>query len=167
VTFTDIGAAVDHIDGNALRHAGWFAGGLRLSAPDSLPDFSDFPELPRLLPSDAGHFLAAWSTPYESSIKRVKLQRVGFDGGLDPAWPSAAVDAVARDSITNVTVLSDRQGGAYVLWYAHGLPKASHVLADGTFAPGTDGAGVALPSAGSAYVLPTTAWLNSPLRYVP
>jgi hypothetical protein len=41
-------------------------------------------------------------------------------------------------------LLPDRSAGLYVLWYAHRLPRGTHIRPDGSFEPGTDGWGVSL-----------------------
>src|SRR5262249_9189705 len=127
--------AVTRFDANGLPHAGWTAGGFPLSddPSDQFADFSDVPQLPDLQPSDASHYFAAWTAPYNSQVKFAKVQRVTSDGAIDPAWPSSGLEVVAPDSITGVSTLPDHAGGLYVLWYAHGLPRATHVHADGSF----------------------------------
>jgi hypothetical protein len=109
-----------------------------------------------LIASGPGGFIAGWTTPYNSGFKRVKLQRFLLDGTLDPTWPAGALEAVAVDSISGVTLLPDGLGGVHVLWYSmtQNAFLGTHVLAGGQFAPGLGPHGVALPAPGSQPLLP-------------
>src|SRR5262245_25223251 len=167
-TFTPLGPAATRFDANGVAHAGWAAGGIQLSDDpnDGLADFSDVPQLPDLQPSDASHYFAAWTAPYNSPVKRMKVQRLG-PNGLDPAWPTSGIEVVAPDTISGVTLLPDRSGGLYVLWYAHRFPLGTHLRADGSFEPGTGG-GVPLLPAGVSYHLPQSlSGISGVLPYVP
>src|SRR5262249_26431077 len=100
-----------------------------------------------------------------SPIRRVKVQRLASDGTIDAAWPGSGVEAVASDSISGVTLLPDRSSGLYVLWYAHQMPRGTHIRPDGTFDTGTDGSGVSLVPVGASYIQPLKSFGQLP--YVP
>ena len=158
---------IQRFDSTAVRNAAWPAAGVQ---PSDLP-LTDVMEastsmdcpLPSLVPSGASHFIAAWQS---SSRKEIRLQRLSLEGVRDPNWPSAAVLAASSDTLlSGISVIPDRSGGAYVTWYVRGLPRATHVRADGTFEPGTDAAGVLLVPAGGSYS-PPRQYISDP-TYVP
>lgn len=156
-----LGPAAMRFDGSGVGHVGWPAGGVALSndPDDGLATFLDAPQLPDLQPSDVSHYFAAWSAPYNSSVRKVKVQRLASDGTIDPAWPSSAVEAVASDAIGGVTLLPDRSSGLYVLWYANMLPRGTHIRPEGSFEPGTDGLGVSLVPVGASYIQPLNSYV--------
>jgi hypothetical protein len=131
------------VDSRGVKHAG-----RRLSYDDDdahPEDHYDVPPLPALLPSDASHYFAVWSTRTDSADDHVKVQRVGYDSALAPGWPTGGLVAVAPHTIFHVTPLPDHAGGLYLVWYQDdGLPRATHMRPDGTFVPGTDANGVVL-----------------------
>lgn len=157
------GPVVSRVDGNAARHAGWPAAGLPLGGPPSC----FFLSLPvwRLLPSGPDHVLALWvEAPDCSGPLRAKMQRIGFDGTLDPAWPAGGLEVVALGVNEDVTLVADGEGGAHVLWESGGLPRGTHVRPSGSFYPGLDAQGRLLLPNGAPYVRLKPAspyWLNS------
>ena len=161
--------AVQRIDGNASRHAGWPATGLVLSS-DPNDVYADFDPswVDPLLPSGPDHFIAAWTTPYNSPVKGVHLQRFSTDGTLDPNWPAEGLLAVAPDTISSVTLLPDGDGGIHVLWYAHGRAWGHHVLASGGVPTGMTGGPIELSGAGDFFTLPMrfSGSGHVPLQYV-
>ena len=160
---------VQHMDANAVRHAGWPAGGLVLSndPADALADF-DPSRLDPLVPSGPDHFIAGWSTPYDSEVKSVRLQRFSLDGTIDPAWPAGGLLAVAPDTLTGVTFLPDGERGIHVLWYAHGRAWGKHVLADGGLPAGMTGDPVDLAGGAPGFIIPNGSLgpPSSPMPYV-
>jgi hypothetical protein len=141
---TALGPRTTHVDSSAVKHGGTF---LSDDVDDSNAPYDEryTPPLPALLPSDASHYFAVWSAPARQTVQYVKVQRAGFDNALAPGWPTAGIVAVAPDTIFHVTPLPDHAGGLYLVWYqSDGLPRATHVRADGTFVPGTDANGVVL-----------------------
>lgn len=162
-------AFAQRVDPSGARHAGWPAGGLTLGA-DSLGDNITVTPAALLHRSGTDHFLAVWlalETPLlYAGRHKVIMQRFALDGTLDPAWPAAGLTAVAMDTISAFTALGDGAGGLYLLWLRRGLPRATHVLANGTFAPGLDGAGVSLLDAGAQYV-PATYPISIPQDELP
>ena len=141
---TTLGPRTTRVDSNAVKH-----GGATLSddVDDQFAPYEDLNmlPLPALVPSDASHYFAVWSGPPNQTVQRVKVQRAGYDNALAPGWPTAGVVAVAPATIFHVTPLPDHTGGLYLVWYQDdGLPRATHVRADGTFVPGTDEHGVVL-----------------------
>lgn len=165
-TFTSSGfPEAQRINSN---HTGWAAPlGLSADPADANPDYFQVPILPALIHSGAASFIAGWTTPANSAVKTVKLQRFSIDGTIDPAWPDFAVQAVAPDSIAGITLLPDNTGGAYVLWYAHGMPRGTHVRSNGQFEPGTSELGTPLPGPFAQYQPPLTHPLLALLDYVP
>lgn len=156
-------AFVTRLDATGARHAGWPAGGLTLGT-DSLGDVVATTPAMMLLRSGPSHFLAVWQaleTPtFFAGRHRVFVQRFSRDGTLDPAWPAAGRVAVAMDTIRALTVVPDSSGGVFLLWLRSGLPRGTHVRADGTFAPGLDGSGVSLVDANAQYVAATYPTAN-------
>jgi hypothetical protein len=136
------GPLVLRVDSSGVKHAG-----RRLSFDDDdMHAYDSFlPPMPALLPSDASHYFGVWSTRTDSVDDHVKVQRVGYDSALAPGWPTGGLVAVAPHRLFDITPLSDHAGGLYVVWYQDdGLPRATHMRADGTFVPGTDANGVVL-----------------------
>jgi hypothetical protein len=136
------------IDSNKVVHAGWPSGGLALSTLPS-PSPADGALDSFLIPSGTDHFLAAWSYPDPSGMRRVLMQRFGLDATEDPAWPATGLEVVAADTLQSLTIIGDGQGGAYVLRHNNQTPVASHVSSAGTFAGGRD---VSVLDAGAMYV---------------
>ncbi|HXS83936.1 MAG TPA: T9SS type A sorting domain-containing protein [Methylomirabilota bacterium] len=160
---------VQRVDANAVRHAGWPATGLTLSSDPNAADADFDPSwIDPLLPSGPDHFIAAWTTPYNSTVKSVHLQRFSIEGTLDPDWPTEGLLAVAPDTISGVTLLADGGGGVHVLWYAHGRAWGIHVLADGGVPDGMTGDPVELSGASAFFSLPMTFTGSGlvPLPYV-
>jgi hypothetical protein len=164
--------SAQRIDGDAVRHAGWPAAGMPLSnaAEDQLADFDPKMGEP-LITSGPSAFIAAWTTPWNSYFKKVKLQRFLLDGSLDPMWPPGGLVAVATDSISGVTLIPDGQNGAHLLWYSltSNTIRGTHVLANGQFAGGLGPQGVTLPSPGSQPHITTRGAFvpGLPLDFVP
>src|SRR5262245_8555707 len=156
LTLLDASAKVrlQRYDATGVRNTDWPVDGLAPSDVVPNPFQADYSSdvkthTPSLLPSGPTHFLAGWVS-YDR--KEVRLQRVSYTGVRDAAWPSSALLAASGDTaLTAVSVLSDRAGGAYVTWYLRGLPRATHVRADGTFEPGLDAAGVPLLPEGASH----------------
>lgn len=139
---TSLGPLTSHFDSSGVRY-----GARRLSddEADVFPYYIDLAPLPGLLHSGASHYFAVWSGPPNLAVRNVKVQRVGYNGSLAPGWPEAGMVAVTPRTIFHVTPLEDRSGGLYLVWYQDdGLPRATHILADGSFAPGSDANGVIL-----------------------
>lgn len=140
---TALGPRTLRFDSSGVKHGG----PVLSNDPDDTYAYDlDVPPLPALVPSDASHYFAVWSAPApDTGVQHVKVQRAGYDNALAPGWPTAGMVAVAPHKIFHVTPLSDHAGGLYLVWYQDdGLPRATHVRADGTFVPGTDANGVVL-----------------------
>ena len=139
---TTVGPRTLHVDSSGVKRGA----PVLSSDPDDTNAYDwELQPLPALVPSDATHYFAVWSTPTDSVTQRVKVQRVGYDRALAPGWSTAGLVAVAPHTIFHVTPLSDHAGGLYLVWYQDdGLPRATHVRPDGTFVPGTDANGVVL-----------------------
>src|SRR5262249_53062519 len=119
---------VKRYDSNAAAHTGWPAGGLLLQA--STPDaFFEYYSIRHLFHAGPDHFLAVWTEiPRTATEKRrVLVQGFSGDGAIDPAWPVDGVEAVAPDTLEAVTPVADGAGGIYIVWQAHGLPRATHI----------------------------------------
>lgn len=141
---TSLGPRTTRVDSSGVRH-----GGVNLSddVDDALLSYDEWntPPLPALEPSDASHYFAVWTAPAGQAIQHVKVQRAGLNNALAPGWPTAGIVGVAPATIFHVTPLPDHAGGLYLVWYQDdGLPRATHLRADGTFVPGTDANGVVL-----------------------
>ena len=139
---SEVGLRTQRVDSSGVKHAGTV---LSTDVDAAQVDLVD-PPLPALVPSDASHYFAVWSAPANPAVpQHVMVQRVNYAGALAPGWPTQGVVAGAPHTIFHVTPLSDHAGGLYIVWYQDdGLPRATHVRADGTFVPGTDANGVIL-----------------------
>jgi hypothetical protein len=166
---TSSGPLAQRIDSNSLGHPGWPGFGLLLSSdPDNqFADFGDLRMADPLIRSGSDGFIAGWGAPPNSGYKKLLLQRLLLDGTIDPAWPDAALEAIAVDSIASATLIPDGLGGVHVLWYSlsSGTIRATHVLVNGQFAPGLGPQGVELPAPGSLPHIPVR-FLGAPLDYV-
>jgi len=118
-------------DGDGIRHAGWPASGLDLSAlAIVVPDVNRADS--RLLSSGPGHALAFWTLDAGSGMRRAMLQRFGLDATLDPAWPANGLEVVPPGVFVSCRAIPDGSGGAYVIRESNGTLLGTHVLADGT-----------------------------------
>lgn len=136
------------IDPDANSHVGWPATGVVLGSGTG-SQMMDWPAQ-RIIRSGTDAVIVVWSEGTHP-IYRMKLQRVRLDGTLDPTWPVGGFEAVSLDSLKNVTVVPDGLGGVHVVWEKSGLPRGTHVLANGAFAPGCDADGVSLLPATAQY----------------
>jgi len=125
---------VTRFDGNGAVHAGWDAFGVPLTA-DPVDAFRDDSQL---LLSGPDHALAVWSASAGAGLRRVILQRIGFDGVLDPAWPENGLEIVAPDTLVSCRAIPDGSGGVYVVRESHHVPVATHVASNGTVVGGAD-----------------------------
>lgn len=148
-------AYVQRIDSTSARNAAWPVGGLTLSN-DVDGDLASSTPLSLLLPSSADTRIAAWlaydPANHLNGRRRLIAQRFRINATLDPAWPTSGVTVIALDSISAVTTLPDGAGGLFALWLERGVPRGTHLLAHGQFAPGLDAEGVSLVDAGAQYV---------------
>lgn len=85
------------------------------------------------------------------------LQRVHADGSLDPAWPADGLPVgEATTYSSGPRLCADGAGGVWVTWFEEPYPgstsltlRVSHVLGDGTFAPGMPALGRTLATVDS------------------
>jgi hypothetical protein len=131
--------------------AGWPAAGLLLGDGPVSPRSTSHPPYDMLLPSGPGHFIAGWTDATNSGAVHVYLQRFGLDGTLDPAWPATGLDVVTPGALAKVTLVPDGLAGVHVLWEEAGVPRTTHVLSSGQFAPGHGAQGVPLVDAAADY----------------
>jgi len=146
------------VDSLRVRHTGWPAGGLPLSSiVNDLSDFFAFDSA--LLPSGSDHALAVWTTAAGPDQRIVRMQRFGFDGTLDPSWPADGMVVLGASTLRSLTLLSDRNGGAFLLRQLAGVPVATHIAANGTIVAGPD---VSILDAGAVYVPTYEALTDAP-----
>ena len=87
----------------------------------------------------AGGALVAWNRDPASVDRNIYLHRVRHNGVLSPEWPPKGTPVTrAPDDQILQDLVSDGQGGAFVVWYD--WPNydiyAQHVLSNGLIAPG-------------------------------
>jgi hypothetical protein len=136
-----------HLDATGHSASGWPVSGVLLGPAD----FAKNPywPAPRLFASGADGFIAAWhdSGAYYSgfgSVGMIKVQRFTTAGIVDPAWPVNGVRLSTSWTWDEPThVMSDGAGGLHQVWYGGTNSLLwTHLLANGTFAPGHSAAGI-------------------------
>lgn len=133
------------LDENGAQRPGWPAGGFVVNP--NLQNMGVPPTRP-LVRSGDDHVLVL-EMMSDGITTSLGVHRVGDDGTNDPLWPAEGVGVAGTDSLTRPTMVSDGLGGAWVMWDAHRRQWATHVLANGTLAPGSLSAGKPLLPAGT------------------
>lgn len=135
---------VARIQADSTTAPGWPAAGLALGSNATLPPYEP---RPRLLPSGSNQLVAVWCAL--GWYGTVSARRFGLDGSIDPAWgggqPVTTYSSFFMRQGTGYTpfTFSDGAGGFHHVWAdsATGVPRWTHVLANGQFAPGYAWAG--------------------------
>jgi len=130
---------VQHLDASGGIAAGWFAGGVAVY----LGPAAGSPPSTRLVPSGTDHAFVVWQ-----STDHVFIQRLGFDGNLDPVWPPDGVQAVVAGGRAEAVsdgadgvILAPTSGTGNVLGFRY--------RSDATLATGWPSAGVQLNVGGA------------------
>jgi hypothetical protein len=129
------GPYVQRIAGDTSLAPAWPAAGLRLISSGANVFMAAGAQTPRLVRSDATHFIAVWvDVPIFNGGERVMCQRFSLSGTLDPAWPpnGLELDSLFSDYHHNLTCVEDGAGGVTVGWSETRRYRARHVRADGT-----------------------------------
>ncbi len=120
---------VTRVDSNAVRHTGWPVGGRALCTP-AVVSMDYYGIRHPLVRTDATHAMALWSET--TSNGHLRLQRISFDGTLDPNWSPDGLLLDQLDTLTSVTMVPDGQGGAWIGYEWRFTPVLVHVFADGS-----------------------------------
>src|SRR5262245_14885812 len=102
--------------------------------------------------SDGAHgTFVAWQEETSPGVGQLRVQHLLVSGDLDPAWPALGAVAVATAaSRTELSVLPDRLGGAYLLWQDAGSLYAVRIDGNGAVAAGWPAVGRLIGSVSAA-----------------
>jgi hypothetical protein len=111
---------------------------------------------PRIVPDGSGGVLFAWTDPRAGHASDIYALRLDSDGQRVPGWAyygQPVCDAAGEQS--KPRLVADGSGGAWVVWKDQrsdlaGDLRTTHVLGNGTFAPGFTSAGRELCTAPGA-----------------
>ena len=147
------------VDSNAVRHAGWPAGGKVVNTGTN--PVWDFVSIRKpLVRADASHFVVGWNENLQGGSLRV--QRFDLNGTVDPNWDPEGVLVCANDSLAGTMLVGDGQGGVWAGWEWRGRPYVAHVFANGSVAGGD---GVSPLDANAVYFTQTFRG-NTPINAV-
>jgi hypothetical protein len=131
---------------SGARAPGWPPEGLTIGP--GTPELFNNP-LVRLIPSGAGHVIAAWT---RDGSQQVFLQRIEESGAIDPAWHGGLAAVTPASSAANVLLVPDGQDGVTVAWEEDAVPRILHLLSNGTIPPGYPAGGLAPLDPAAQYV---------------
>ncbi len=82
-------------------------------------------------PDGSGGVLVFWRDISSSSFRAARVSATGI---VDPSWPAGGLQGPAFSG-SDMAVLADGSGGAFIAWETDNTILALHVLSDGTFDP--------------------------------